>query len=306
MSLGCSLLAVLPHLHTVGLPQVPPRFQVKVEAVLVDAYVGRGGEAVKGLTASDFIVLDNGIPQSADLVASELLSLNATLVLDTSSSVSGQELEHLREAGHAFLAGLTERDQAGLVTFSHHLKLRTLSPGDRTPLSQALAMAKAEGGTSLHDAIFAGLLLAEQPGRRPMLLVFTDGEDQHSRLTEQEVVEHVRRFSSIIYTVETASPILAGRIDREVSRAWRERSSRTGLLRQIAALSGGRSLTAGFNAGLKQAFLKILEELNDRYLLTFAPSGVPREGWHALEVRLTRHKGEVRARRGYFVPSPPR
>jgi len=39
-----------------------------------------------------------------------------------------------------------------------------------------------------------------------------------------------------------------------------------------------------------------------RYLLTFYPRGVRRDGWHTLRIRLRSGRGDVIARRGYHVP----
>jgi hypothetical protein len=54
---------------------------------------------------------------------------------------------------------------------------------------------------------------------------------------------------------------------------------------------------------LRDLFAQALREMKTRYILSYTPRGVPREGWHALEVKLTRREGDVTARRGYFVPS---
>jgi hypothetical protein len=46
--------------------------------------------------------------------------------------------------------------------------------------------------------------------------------------------------------------------------------------------------------------LKVFEEMATRYILSFEPRGVPKEGWHPLEVKLKNKKAdEVRARLGY-------
>ena len=41
-----------------------------------------------------------------------------------------------------------------------------------------------------------------------------------------------------------------------------------------------------------------------RYVLRYEPRGVKREGWHAIEVALKGQKGDLHARRGYWVASP--
>ena len=73
------------------------------------------------------------------------------------------------------------------------------------------------------------------------------------------------------------------------------------LVRQIAEATGGRLWYAGVSAQLEPTFLRILAEMQSRYLLTFAPTGVARAGWHRLSVKVKGRKGTVRSRTGYFV-----
>ena len=76
----------------------PPVFAVRVESVLIDAFVTNEGVRVPGLTARDFILKDNGTIQPFDLLPAESLPVRAMLVFDTSSSMEGAKIERLRAA----------------------------------------------------------------------------------------------------------------------------------------------------------------------------------------------------------------
>lgn len=76
-----------------------------------------------GLTRADFDVLDEGVAQHVELESLDQLPVDVTLALDMSDSVDGARLERLRAAGRAVLAGLKTDDKAGLVTFSHVVRL---------------------------------------------------------------------------------------------------------------------------------------------------------------------------------------
>jgi hypothetical protein len=41
--------------------------------------------------------------------------------------------------------------------------------------------------------------------------------------------------------------------------------------------------------------------MGHRYLLSYEPTGVRREGWHRIEARLRGVRGDVHVRRGYWV-----
>lgn len=101
-----------------------PTFSSRLDVVRVDALVTDDGRPVRGLTAGDFVVLDNGRSQTVDLASFETLPVNVILVFDQSRSVRGERLAQLRDAARAVLGALTPRDQAALVTFSHRVEVR--------------------------------------------------------------------------------------------------------------------------------------------------------------------------------------
>ena len=60
--------------------QTPPRFRVEVDAVRVDALATDGNRALRGLTAADFELRDNGVPQRIDSVVSDAAAINAIML----------------------------------------------------------------------------------------------------------------------------------------------------------------------------------------------------------------------------------
>jgi Ca-activated chloride channel family protein len=281
-------------------------FDVAVDAVRLDVFVGRNGQPVTGLTADNFEVFDNGVRQEIQLLDTEF-RLSTILVFDVSRSVRGEKYAHLKAAGLSFLEGLAEKDEAALVTFSHHIRLRSPLSHDRKLLNHVPFRVVGQGGTALYDAIFAGLKLAEKADERSMLLVFTDGENLHSRLTEAELLEVVKESSAVIYVVGIVpstqdGPFYVG----DHQRLLREYRRQTQSLRRLTEVSGARFLDASSSTELEEAFLRILSETKDRYLLSYTPTSVAREGWHKLEVKLKGVKANVHARRGYYASSPSR
>jgi len=70
-------------------------------------------------------------------------------------------------------------------------------------------------------------------------------------------------------------------------------------LSHLTESTGGAVLDAGEAARLGTTFGRILEEFRQRYLISYSPRGVPRQGWHQLDVRV---KGRtVKARPGYLA-----
>lgn len=119
------LLAAVPLVQAQRSDQVPA-FRSGVDVVRLDVSVLRNGVPVRGLTAADFVVTDNGAPQVVESVEVDQLPLSVQLVLDTSGSVSGDRLQHLIAAADGVVTALRPGEYAGLLTFSH--RLRSLAP----------------------------------------------------------------------------------------------------------------------------------------------------------------------------------
>ena len=258
-----------------------PRFSSSIEAVRVDVLVTVDGLPVRDLRPEEFEVRDNGVLQAVDLISFEEVPLNVVMALDTSASVAGARLGHLRDAVAALVGGLRPDDRAGLVTFSHVVAEACHPTGDFAEVRAAIGRAEASGDTALADGAYAGLVLAESDERRPLLVVFSDGFDVSSWLTPGEVLEAAKRVDTVAYAVTT------------------ERYRSPPFLRDLADTTGGALFSVGATDDLAATFLRILNEFRYRYLVSFTPLGVARGGWHSLRVRVRRPNVEVRARPGY-------
>lgn len=287
-----------------GAAQTPPVFRSDVENVYVDAFVTRGGQPVAGLSAADFELRDNGVRQSPELAAAASLPLLAVLVFDTSSSMEGERLAALRASGEAFLAGLRPADEAALVTFSHELSWVAGPTSDKDSVRRTIAGLRAEGATAAYDALYAGIALSDK-GVRPLVVLFSDGEDNVSFLGERQVRAVAERSNALVHVVAWRSQYLptwsSGGIRGIPGPVEAPEPEDIRLLRQIAEATGGRLWGADSPARLREAFAAIAEAMGQRYVLSYSPSGVKREGWHQLEVKLRGQKGDVHARRGYWV-----
>jgi VWFA-related protein len=290
-------LAVLFSVPALAAQEQVPIFRSRVELVRVDVAVTGAGRPIEGLTTDNFEVYDNGVRQSLERVLYEPVPLEATLVLDASGSVAGEKLAALVAAAGRFLDGLTPRDRAALVTFSHAVRLRRgLSPPDQ--ISSLLgSLTPAGGSTALHDALFAALALREKNDSRAAVVVFSDGLDNASWLSIEDVVEQAKRTDVIVYVVTF------GRERRDRPEPL-EKAPGQRLFRLATEATGGRVWTTTAPGELSRAFLAALSDLRSRYVLAYRPEGVHSSGWHTLEVRLKGVRGQVSAREGYVGGEP--
>jgi VWFA-related protein len=263
----------------------PPQFTSRVEVIRIDALVTSGGKPVVGLTVRDFEVRDNGVLQQVQLADAGLSQLDVILALDMSASLTTERLTQLRAASEALLKQLRPEDRAALVTFDQAIVRRQPLTSDFARLRDALRDGTRGGRTSLVDAMFAGISLAEGGDRRTLVLVFSDGVDTSSWLEPDTIVEVARRSSVVVYGVSAAPAALT-----------------SDTLRQVANATGGEVLD-GSSTKLETAFTDVLNEFRQRYLLTFSPATASVPGWHRLDVRVKRRGATVKTRAGYFVSS---
>ena len=276
--------------------QEPLRFRSATELVSVDVLVTDNRQPVPGLGLADFELLDNGVRQQVQQLYVEQLPVNVVMVLDISQSVRGERLAALKSGALSVVDRLRPQDRAAVVSFSHRLGMPASITGDRVVLRRAITGLVADGSTSLRDAAYAGLALRGADSARTLMLLFSDGLDTASILSEARVLAIARRSDAVVYAIgvrETAR-IVNGRV-----LAW-ENVSDDRFLESLARETGGRLLHAEEHRDILRTFTRVFEEFNSRYVLGYAPSGVTRGGWHQVDVRLKGKRGTVHARRGYF------
>ena len=239
-----------------------------------------------GSKASDFEVVDNGVPQRVDFASFEQIPLNVVLALDMSESVSGPRLAHLQNAARQLVDSLQPGDQSALVTFSHAVSVRQRLSAERSDVRAVLGRTSAAGYTSLVDAVFTGLLLGESDAGRALLIVFSDGLETSSWLRSASVLQVARRADVVTYGVSVggraADPFIG----------------------EMADFTGGTLYKAESSTDLGAVFLRVLDEFRQRYLVSYSPQGVAGDGWHRLEVRVKGHRYTLKARPGYLAGNP--
>jgi VWFA-related protein len=258
-----------------------PTFSTRVEGVRVDVLVTDSSRRpLRGLTAADFMIRDNGVAQEIDVVSFGEIALNVGLTFDLSQSVAGTRLEQLTAASQALMAGLEPADQSALVTFDSVVSLPCPLSTNRSCVSAALAAAAPERETALIDGVFAGMMVGESEVGRSLLMVFSDGLDTASFLDAARVLDLGRRSDVVVYPVTSEG-------------------ARPDFLEDLASLTGGRLHEVDARSDLSATFRSILDEFRHRYLITYTPRDVARSGWHKLDVRVNRRGATVRARPGY-------
>lgn len=257
------------------------RFSSRIEEVRVDVLATRDGQPITGLTPADFEIRDNGVAQRISHATSENVPLNIVLALDGSNSVSGERARHLETATHELLAQLQPRDEAALISFGDAVIVRTTLTHDLHSVRMALDDEPPHGNTALMDATHTALLLGDSQPGRALVIVFTDGVEVSSFLDADAVLRTARRSSAVVYAI----------VPRSVSNQP--------FLQRVVEATGGEVLAIESSTEVDSAFIRVLNVFRHRYVLSYVPEGVPRGGWHRLQVRVKQRGIDVKARPGY-------
>lgn len=243
------------------------------------------GNYVKGLAKDDFGLLVDGKPQEIETFEATNSALSVVLVLDVSSSMA-LKLREARAAALEFLSALKPGDRAAVLTFASNVVGFTPFSTDRGPARAALEEARVSGETALYDATAVALRkLREQAGRRAVVL-FTDGEDNRSRLTIDQVVDLARANEASVFAV---------------AQGVAEAKS---LLRGLARLTeetGGRSWSISSIRNLPGVFAEVVRELESQYFLTFTPADQRPKTWHEVQLKMKKSGLSVRARKSFRI-----
>jgi len=304
---------------TLGSGQEQPRFRAPGDAVVIDVSVLDGRRPVAGLAGADFELVDNGVPQRIITADKSTLPLDISLLVDFSSSIVDGWTGGLIFARHE-PAGpwMSDGIKAILSLLRPEDRLRVIEVGStmRTAKGRALPSGvlstSAKGQrTALFDAVALALVQKADAGRRRVVIAMSDGHDTSSisdfslrsrLMARSDAVVHVvaigiRAFASIGTTRDRApSPF------RRPTSWSANVGSYDWVFRDIAERTGGRFWATNDAGDFVPELRRIVEEFRSRYLLRYIPSGVEREGWHDVEVRLKEDRGwNVQARRGYFI-----
>jgi Mg-chelatase subunit ChlD len=251
------------------------------------------GKFISKLTAEDFEVLEDRVPQHVLSLSSYELPFAAAILLDTSGSMDSK-MSLARAACTGFVEGIRDGDVFAIYGFGG-TKVKLLQ--DFTEVRDAgfaLWDEDARGMTPLYDGIVeASQALGKRGERRKAILLVSDGADTQSKATFEKALRQAMAFDISIYCVDLTDPTLN-----------RTNAANPGgeAMKNFSLKTGGRFFRTPGGAALKSAFIDTVQELRNQYTLIYEPLNEKRDGkWRSIEVRPRRLNVNVRTRQGYFA-----
>jgi Ca-activated chloride channel family protein len=255
---------------------------VEVYATVTD----RDGQPVTGLTAADFRVAEDELPQAITTFAAGEFPLSITIAVDRSFSMAGPRLTLSKQAARSFIAALRPADEVMVLAIGSEVETITPPVPAREAAATRWEAIEAWGTTPLYDASVQALeAIQARRGRRALLLI-SDGIDRDSQTTAAELIARARESGVLVY------PVAIG-------------GTRPPLFGELANVTGGRSFFIDDPKRLESQLAILARELRSQYLLGYTPSEPPgpARAWRSIQVTVSRPAArdlQVRARDGYF------
>jgi Ca-activated chloride channel family protein len=284
-------------------PQAPaaqegqPIFRGGIDLVTIRAVVRDGkGRPVTGLTAREFLLVDNGVVRRPNAVEHDNGPIGVALMFDISGSMDIDErFARARETGYYLLSGLRSgEDEAAIFAFDSSLHMVQPFTTDLDRLKGTVTNFSPWGMTSIHDAIAsASRSMDSRATKRRALVVLTDGFDTASKLDAAEVSRIASSIDLPVYVLAVVPSIDDPRNQEGGNRAL------NGDLADLARWTGGQLFIATSTPEASNVARELVGELREQYLIALEPGEKP--GWHSVEVRVTRKNCTVQARGGYVA-----
>jgi Ca-activated chloride channel homolog len=273
--------------------------KVDVDLVLVPVTITDPmNRLVTGLEKENFQLFEGSSAQEIRSFSSEDAPVSLGVIFDSSGSMSSK-MDRAKEAVVEFFKTANPQDEFFMITFNDEPDEVTDFTTSVDDIQNRLVFAVPRRRTALLDAIYMGISKMRQAKyAKKALLIISDGGDNHSRYTENEIKSLVKEADVMIYAI--------GIYDR-YSSVTEERLGPQ-LLSDITELTGGRAFTIDNPNDLADVATKIGVELRNQYVLGYRPNKVVRDGkWRKIKVKLLPPKGlpplKVYARTGYYAPA---
>jgi len=272
-------------------------FSLDVDVNLVELHVtvlDEKDRPVAGLGRENFTVLEDRIEQKISAFKQEDIPVSLGLVVDNSRSIEPRK-DRLDAAALSFVRMSNPEDETFVVHFDMDARLTQGFTSDVGAVERALASAKPFGQTAIYDALALALdRMQDARNQKKALILITDGLDNVSKLSLNEILERVKRSHVNVYVV--------GLLSKEEG----EKAQNT--LQRIAEAGGGRAYFPGNTDQARAIMESVARDLREQYTLTYTPSNTSGNGaWRSVRVEVTPPRGKSERltadyRRGYYGP----
>jgi len=261
------------------------------------------GRFVSGLSKNAFSILDEKQPQEITFFSDDDAPVSVGVLFDVSGSMSGDKVKRARDALAHFIQTSHDRDEYFLIAFNSRAQLLMDRTRDGNAVLDKLTFVQTKNNTALYDACYLGVERVQRGthAKRALLLI-SDGQDNNSRYTFNELRRVLKESDVVLYAVG----ILGG---SDVGSALGMEGQ--GILDELAGVSGGKAFYPRSAAEMDDIFEQIALELRHQYSIGYRPPNFLNNGkWHHIKVKINPPRGLprlfVRSKEGYYAIANPK
>jgi VWFA-related protein len=277
----------------------PATFKLDTQLVpLYASVVDKSGKMVTNIPQSAFKVYENNVEQTLKIFNREDVPVSMGIIIDNSGSMR-EKRPKVAAASLELVKASNPQDEVFIVNFNDVAYLDAPFTSNIKKLEQVLDKIDTRGGTAMRDAISMSIDYAKDSGKRSkkVLLVITDGNDNTSNETLEQLVRKARQSEVLIYCI--------GLLNDEEPREGRAAKR---ALKALAEASGGLDYYPKTLSEVENITPQIAHEIRNQYILAYSPTNAALDGsFRAIKVTVNAPgHPTVRVRNGYYAnPAPP-
>jgi VWFA-related protein len=284
------------------LAQNPPIRATAPLVVLSASVRDQQGKSIDGLTAADFLLLDDSVqkPVQVDVVDFGLPPI-ALAVLVQSSARSHSALGKIRKVSAMIPEAVVgENGEAAVIAFDDDVRVLQDFTRDPDAVSAAFRDLKARdsSGARTIDAVEKALeMLAGRSGsRRPAILIIGESRDRGSKTNVVELQEKLQRSGVTVYGMrysayltpfttrpEDYEPAGGSYIDgiKDLLRLGKQNT-----LEMFTQTTGGIDLGFETKSKLEKDLMRLSGDIHNRYLVSFVPDADQAQRFHRITLQV--------------------
>jgi Ca-activated chloride channel homolog len=271
-----------------------PLYRADARLVLLHAsVVDKNGKLITNIPQSAFKILEDGVEQPIRLFRREDVPVSMGIIVDNSGSMTSKRTR-VAAAAMELVKQSNSEDEVFIVNFNDDTHFDQPLTNDVKKMEAALARMEARGGTAMRDALSKSISYVKKNGKKDkkVLVVITDGNDNSSDVTLEQVLRQAQNSDVLIYAI--------GLLNEEEAR---EARSAKKALKSLVDASGGLDYYPKSTSDVLEITPRVAHEIRNQYILGYTSSNQVLDGtFRTIKVTVIGFgRPTVRTRNGYYA-----
>jgi VWFA-related protein len=274
--------------------------RVDVPIVNIDANVvlDKTHQFVPGLKANNFLVLEDGVPQTITSVRVAQTPITAVMLLEFAAN-SYYLINDMRNASYYFFRSLHKDDFVAVITYDLRTHILTDFTNNQDLIAQSLQslIIPTFSDTNLFDALYETLDRTSRIEGRKYIILISSGRDTFSKLTLDKILAKIKATPNVtIFSIGTGALIHemygggGGGMGGAIANLNYLQAQNQ--LNTFASMTGGMSFNPMFQGALPDVFAQINDSIRNQYVLTYRPTNNKNDGsYRKVKVLLVDNEG---------------